>query len=776
MRGAALGPELHGVGQALDHRHRAQVYRAQVVGVCGVRCTHDRAAAHARGQIHADRGSARTCAGVVDHRPIACLQQVDAGRHVAHSDVAGGSDRDVVAVLVRGQAHVGEFHASLASHREAAIGHVDGIEHEISVALADRHTASMRGLQCQALQLGVERHGATGTHVQLIGLERVGQQYRGGHRLPGVGHIARRVGQERRRLDDLPSRTQHDVAAVVRLQRVHRQRASAHRQRGEDDIVAVAAAQRAHERSAERSCGGHGDRAVVGLRVLQQQAAQVGQLHIACSRGTERGLAGHGVQLNAGLRQDPDLSRRENATRQRCACGARSGRRFHLLDSAKSCRQVDALVRRLRSEGGARHADVTAQVARGQHDVAGGGQHTRLGVGRDGPVLADAVTGLHLQLICSDEAAQIDVAAGPGIDVQAAPGCEGGIQLGDAAPRQVKPCLQVDLAELARGLQDGGVVQRHAVARHQIDVGRAQPGGDLLPVPHLTLELQQSASVDGHGLGRGHAAAQAHVAAGVDRDRRAGDGLAVELAILTRCRILGGDHRAQAGLLLNHRHLRPDRDVLLRHHLHILDHRLVNRAELEDVLVLRGELVAQLDARVVDVMPVGLPVVAVVLVGLGDRGVQCLAALDFDVEVVATVVGLSVDPVVLGTADPVELGPHRVPGIAVEVLLPPPVSIAIVTAGCHEQAVALPIALIDLGAASIDLHQVTVGARLVVDAAPFTDLALVVVLAPLAAVVVVDPHSDHGGPGAPVLVAEGVGFERAGACAVLAQRLRVEGQ
>ena len=761
----------------MDNRQRGQVYGAQMAGVRRVRDTHDRAAAHSRGQGDADGRGACTRAGVVDHRPIACLQQVDTGRHVAHANVASSSDRDVVAVLVRGQAHVGEFHASQARDREAAIGHDDGVEHEITAALGDRHAARARGLQCHPLQLGAERHGATGTHVQLIGLERVGQQYRGGHRLPGVGHIARYVGQERRRLDDLPSRTQFDVAAVVRLQRIHRQRASAHRQRGENNVVAVAAAQRAHQRSAQRSCGGHGDRAVVGLRVLQQQGAQVGQLHITCSRGTERGLAGHGVQLNAGLRQDPDLSRRENATRQRCACGARSGRRFHLLDSAKSCRQVDALVRRLRSEGGARHADMAAQIACGQHDVAGGGQHTRLGVGRDGPVLAYAVTGLHLQLICSDEAAQIDVAAGPGIDVQAAPRCECRIQLGDAAPRQVKPCLQVDLAELARGLQDGGVVQRHAVARHQIDVGRAQPGGDLLPVPHLTLELQQSASVDGHGLGRGHAAAQAHVAAGVDRDRRAGDGLAVELAILTRCRILGGDHRAQAGLLLNHRHLRPDRDVLLRHHLHILDHRLVNRAELEDVLVLRGELVAQLDARVVDVMPVGLPVVAVVLVGLGNGGVQGTATLDLDEEIVATsTLSLAALAIVLRTADPVVGGPHRVPGVLIEVLLLPEVVIAIVTAGRHEQTVAVPVVLVNLGAAVVDLHQVTVGARLVADVAPFTDLALVVVLAPLAAVVVVDPHSDHSGPGAPVLVAEGVGFERAGACAVLAQRLRVEGQ
>ena len=162
-------------------------------------------------------------------------------------------------------------------------------------------------------------------------------------------------------------------------------------------------------------------------------------------------------------------------------------------------------------------------------------------------------------------------------------------------------------------------------------------------------------------------------------------------------------------------------------------------------------------------------------IGLGDRGVQCPAALNLDVEIIAVAaVGFSTRAVVLRTADPVVGGPHGVPGVAIEVLRYP-VVIRIVTAGRHEQTVAIPRVLVDLGAA-IDLHQVTVGARLVAHMAPFADLFLAVVPVPGAAVVVIDPVADLGDPLAPILVFEGVGFERGGACTVLAQRLSFERQ
>ncbi len=586
--------------------------------------------------------------GGLDGRQVGLGFGVGAGRDVAHKNVPGRLDADVVGIAVGlrthtlqidgARRHVHQIDGARRRQVEVAVGDQDQVELERLAALVDEHIARATGLHPQGIDLGLQRcrdaaQTAKDGQVQFVGQDRLGGVGKCEHAFDPEAHVA-------------TAHTEAVAGAEFAHPQVGRRAAAATALGDHRDVVAVAQALGFQAQRVHVAHVVHGDGAVLALRPGHRQGAQVDQRYVTGVAQHQVHRAGLGVQGDAAGRAGHHLAGQQQTAGQGLR-GHRAGvcigvAAFHqgLQHTALAGAERDELACGGRAQGGIGQRYVAAIGTGAQADALAAGHHLGIGVGADAAAARNALPRLQHHRTRGQAARQRQVT--PRADRQ-----RGG-RVGAAAAAQANVAVRSQRhgrrgrrAGVLRHRQLARIGHIHQVAGPQVQGLGRQAGGDGNDhTVHFggghTPQPQGVVGAHGQILGGHHLAAQADLATRIDADAFAADGRvgATEGAHRGFGTV---QHRLEHGFGRGDRAAFPQGDVFKRHHRHLLGGGLLHGELFKQIAVQRHQLEVLLDALVFDLFPLRRPGVGVVEVVLIDRLVQLLAAVHLvDVELAAT--------------------------------------------------------------------------------------------------------------------------------------------
>ena len=477
------------------------------------------------------------------------------------------------------------------------------------------------------------------------------------------GERVRQDQAARARLANRPFGGQHHITTTRVAQRTHGdvgchfggRRRNRNLGGGEKHVVDIAAAQGASGGKLQTAVSPQINGPVKGFSIRQHQVAGVADLDVARARELEQLNRVHpGLQGDGVFGQHFEHIRRHQARDDlhivRGDRGATVVQYPGLRHITRQCRQLDARTAAGGLERAAAQADVATILTGGQGQVASGRIQAGVTVGADAAVLRGAQASLHRDAAYVDRATDVHIA----VRLQQCT-AKAGAGLGANAPAQVQGRGRVQagrgqcLAARLAGLEHGAVVQSQGAACVQVERVGAQGGGNRIADTGsiglgLPLQGELTHRVHGDGLLGAHLAADGHRATAVDDNvaGRHGVGRAKGTAPGGRVVFHLRDQLHLGGV---HRLLAPDGNVLDFFNLHQLGAGFVDGHVVVIVLGLGAEVIAQLNALVIHRIPIGGPLV-LIIVEVFVTITPSLVAHDVIVPVVAIDIAVVANPAV----------------------------------------------------------------------------------------------------------------------------------